>query len=68
MTPYRITQAKLITYSGKVVPIEVESKVFTEPIRKVKDMILDAFVKAFKESKDPFVRREVRTKELISWK
>lgn len=68
MTPYRITQAKLITYSGKVVPIEVESKVFTEPIRKVKDMILDAFVKACKESKDPFVRIEVKTKELISWK
>lgn len=45
MKPYLITQAKLITYSGKVVPIEVESKVFTEPVRKVKDMILDASVR-----------------------
>lgn len=68
MQPYRIIQAKLITYSGKVVPIEIENKVFTEPIRKVKDMILDAFVGMCKESKDPFVRIEVRTKELISWK
>jgi hypothetical protein len=68
MNPYGIAQAKLITYSGKVVPIEVESKVFTEPIRNVKDMILDAFIKACKESKDPFVRIEVKTKELISWK
>ena len=67
MTPYRITSASLITYSGKVVPIEI-NKVFTEPIRKVKDMILDAFCKICKESKDPFVRIEVITKELISWK
>lgn len=67
MQPYRIIQAKLITYSGKVVPIEI-NKVFTEPLRKVKDMILDAFVGMCKESKDPFVRIEVRTKELISWK
>jgi hypothetical protein len=68
MQPYRIIQAKLITYSGKVVPIEIENKVFTEPIRKVKDMILDAFCKMCKESRDPFVKIEVRTKELISWK
>lgn len=67
MQPYRIIQAKLITYSGKVVPIEI-NKVFTEPLRKVKDMILDAFVGMCKDSKDPFVRIEVRTKELISWK
>lgn len=68
MTPYKITQAKLITYSGKVVPIEVESKVFTEPVRKVKEKILDVFCKMCKNSRDPFVRIEVRTKELISWK
>lgn len=66
--PYKITQAKLITYSGKSVPIEIEDKIFTEPIRKVKDMILDTFVKMCKESRDPFVKIEVRTKELISWK
>ena len=68
MKPYQITQAKLITYSGKVIPIEIESKVFTEPIRKVKDKILDAFCAMCKNGEDPFVRIEVRTKELISWK
>lgn len=68
MTPYKITQAKLITYSGRVVPIEIEETVFTQPIRKVKDMILDSFVRMCKESRDPFVKIEVRTKELISWK
>lgn len=68
MKPYQITQAKLITYSGKVIPIEIESKVFTEPIRKVKDKILDAFCSMCKNSGDPFVRIEVRTKELILWK
>lgn len=67
MKPYQITQAKLVTYSsGKVIPIEIESKVFTEPIRKVKDKILDAFCAMCKNSGDPFVRIEVRTKEL--WK
>ena len=68
MKPYQITQAKLITYSGKVIPIEIESKVFTEPIRKVKDKILDAFCAMCKNNDDPFVRIEVRTKELILWK
>ena len=66
MKPHQITQAKLVTYSGKVIPIEIESKVFTEPIRKVKDKILDAFCAMCKNSEDPFVRIEVRTKEL--WK
>ena len=68
MTPYRITQAKLVTYSGKSIPIEIENKVFTEPVRKVKDKILDAFCAMCKNSGDPFVRIEVRTKELMSWK
>jgi hypothetical protein len=66
MIPYKITQAKLITYSGKVIPIEIESKVFTEPLRKVKDKLLDAFISMCKESKDPFVKIEVRIKQL--WK
>lgn len=68
MAPYRITQDKLITYSGKVIPVEIESRVFTEPIRKVKEMILDAFIAKCKESNDPFVKIKVKTKELISWK
>lgn len=66
MTPYKITQAKLITYSGRVVPIEIEDKVFFEPIRKVKDKILDSFVRMCKESRDPFVKIEVRTTPLFS--
>lgn len=66
MRPYQITQAKIITYSVKVIPIEIENKVFTEPIRKVKDKILDAFCVMCKDNGDPFVRIEVRTKEL--WK
>lgn len=65
MKPYRITQAKLITYSGKVIPIDVGNNILTEPIRKVKDKILDAFINKCKESSDPFVRIEVRTKDLI---
>lgn len=64
--PYKITQAKLITYSGRSVPIEIEDKVFFEPVRKVKDKILDAFCNMCKWSQDPFVRIEVRIKELIS--
>lgn len=66
MMPYKITQAKLITYSGRSVPIEIEDKVFFEPVRKVKDKILDAFCDMCKGSQDPFVRIEVRIKELIS--
>ena len=65
MKPYRITQAKLITYSGKAVPIDVGNNILTEPIRKVKDKILDAFINKCKESKDPFVKIEVRIKELM---
>lgn len=68
MTPYIITKANLITYSGRIVPIEVESKVFTEPVRKVKEKILDTFCAMCKNSRDPFVKIEVRAKELISWK
>jgi hypothetical protein len=68
MKPYQIIQAKLITYLGKSIPIEIENKVFTEPVRKVKDKILDAFCAMCKDNGDPFVRIEVRTKELISWK
>jgi hypothetical protein len=68
MIPYKITQAKLTTYSGRVVPVEIESVVFTEPLRRVKDKMLDAFISMCKESKDPFVKIEVKTKELISWK
>ena len=65
MKPYRVISAKLITYSGKSVPIEIDDKMYTLPVRKLKDMILDAFCHMCKESKDPFVRIEVRTKPLF---
>lgn len=65
MKPYLITSTKLITYSGRIVPIELSPNIFSEPIRKVKDKILDSFSKMVKESKDPFVRVECRTKPVF---
>ena len=56
--PYRITSATLVTYSGKRAKIQIQSEVFTEPLPKVKDRILDAFVQMCKSSGDPFVRIE----------
>ena len=61
MEPYTITQATLVTYSGKRVPIIPSKEIFTKPIRIIKDAILDGFVKACKGSRDLFVRIEVRT-------
>lgn len=60
MEPYTITQATLVTYSGKRVPIRPSKEIFTKPIRIIKDAILYGFVKACKGSRDPFVRIEVR--------
>lgn len=65
MQPYLITHAKLITYSGRIVPIELSPNIFSEPIRKVKDKILDSFAKMCKESKDPFVRVDCRIKPVF---
>lgn len=56
--PYKITDATLFTYSGRKVKVTLESQIFTEPIRKVKERILDAFISMCKDSKDPFVRIE----------
>lgn len=61
MEPYTITQSTLVAYSGKRVPIIPSKEIFTKPIRIIKDVILDGFVKACKGSRDPFVRIEVRT-------
>ena len=65
MSPYIITSAILTTYSGKKVHVLLESKVFTEPLRKVKDAILNAFIKACKTTTDPFVAIECKTKPLF---
>ena len=65
MTPYLITKVQLITYSGRIVPIELSPNIFSEPIRKVKDKILDSFSKMGKESKDPFVRVDCRIKPVF---
>lgn len=43
MEPYRITQATLVTYSGKRHPMQVKSEVLTKPIRIIKEKLLDAF-------------------------
>lgn len=65
MTPYLITKVQLITYSGRIVPIELSPNIFFEPLRKVKDKILDSFAKMGKESKDPFVRVDCRIKPVF---
>ena len=65
MEPYTITQATLVTYSGKRVPIIPSKEIFTKPIRIIKDAILDGFVKACKGSRAPFVRIEVRTQPVF---
>lgn len=65
MTPYKITSARLITYSGRAVPIGIEDKVFTMPVRQVKEKILDTFCTMCKHSPDPFVKIEVRTQTLV---
>ena len=64
--PYRITQATLTTYSGRKVVADIESEIFTEPIKKVKDKILDGFIKACSKSTDPFVKIECKVKYLFS--
>lgn len=65
MEPYTITQATLVTYSGKRVPIIPSKEIFTKPIRIIKDAILDGFVKACKGSRAPFVRIEARTQPVF---
>ena len=65
MTPYMITSATLTTYSGKKVAVEIESEALREPLRKVKERLLDGFIAMCKESTDPFVGIEVKTKTLF---
>ena len=65
MKPYRVTKATLITYSGKREVRDVDSEIYTEPIRKVKDMLLDSFIRAYNNPDDPYVKIEVRTVPLF---
>ena len=65
MDPYRITQATLTTYSGKRVTVELETQVFREPLRKIKERLLDGFIQMCKASKDPFVNIECKTQPLF---
>lgn len=65
MNPYRITQATLTTYSGKKVTVELETEVFREPLRKIKERLLDGFVQMCKSSTDPFVKIECKTQQLF---
>ena len=66
MQPYRITQATLTTYSGRKVVADIESEIFTEPLRKVKDRLLDGFIKACSNSTDLFVSIYVKVKPLFN--
>lgn len=65
MKPYRITQATLVTYSGKRLPMKVKSEVLTKPIRIIKDKLLDAFCQMCLNNSDPFVRIELKTEPLF---
>lgn len=65
MNPYRITQATLTTYSGKKVTVKLETDVFSKPLRVVKEILLDGFVKMCKSSPDPFVKIECKTQPLF---
>lgn len=65
MEPYRITQAVLVTYSGKKVPMGVRSEIQTKPLRIIKEKMLDTFCQMCKNSSDPFVRIEVKTEPLF---
>ena len=65
MKPYRITQATLVTYSGKRLPMKVKSEVLTNPIRIIKDKLLDAFCQMYRNNSDPFVRIELKTEPLF---
>lgn len=66
MSPYKITSATLTTYSGRKVEIKLESEIFSKPLRVVKEQILDSFIKMCKESTDPFVKIECKTKPLFN--
>lgn len=65
MTPYRIRKATLITYSGRRVELEFEGEFITEPLRKVKERILDEFCRMCRNNGDPFVGIEVKTEKLF---
>ena len=66
MNPYMITSATLTTYSGKKVTIDIESEILRKPVRIVKEQILDALCKECKNSNDPFVGIEAKTKPLFN--
>lgn len=65
ISPYRITQATLTTYSGKKVTVELETEFFSKPLRVVKEILLDSFVKMCKSSTDPFVKIECKPQPLF---
>ena len=65
MEPYRITQATLVTYSGKMHSMQVQSGFLTKPIRIIKEKLLDAFCQMCRNNNDPFVRIELKTEPLF---
>ena len=63
MIPYRITAVVRTTYSGKKHEVAVESDYMTDPIRVVKERLLDWFCSRTKQA-DPFVRIDIKTTTL----
>ena len=64
MEPYRITSATLTTYAGRRHTMSMTTEVFTQPVVKVKELILDKICKMCTHRADPFVKIEVRTKRI----
>ena len=64
MYPYRITSATLITYAGRRHTMAMTTEIFTDPVNKVKDCILDKICQMCAHRDDPFVKIEVRTKRI----
>lgn len=66
MEPYRITQATLVTYSGKRHSIQVVTEPMACPLREAKEKLLDMFCSMCSHRSDPFVKIEVKTVPLFN--
>lgn len=64
MAPYKITSATLTTYSGRRQTVEVKSEILTDPVKVVKERILDWFCRHTNKH-DPFVKIDVKTEPVF---
>lgn len=53
---YKITEATMVTYSGRHVKVAVETDYVSYPIKMAKELLLEAFHKCCKDAKDPIVK------------